>query len=189
MAGELEGAYSFGGVLAPGERLLWSGAPSGGGQFLASLGGIFGSLIFAALGGAGFAYAIVTRTETGFAACGTFLAAGLVAFGRDLMDGFEAKHLHYAITSARILSVDDREAAPFAVLRGSPEDRMRDAWLDGRAKRSWWRGRRATVKIPYRSFQLGTGKIPDGWQRDWLRLVAVEKADEAVALLNGAGAG
>ena len=187
MAGELDAADALTGALSPGERLLWSGGPSPGGLFLANLAGIFGTLIWAALAGAGFVYAIVTRTEAGFAACGVFFALALYAFGRNVRGAFSAHHLRYAITADRILSVDDRTAAPFVVLRADPEDRMRDAWLEGRVKRGWRLGGRATVKIPYTSFQLGTGKIPDGWQKDWLRLVAVERPDEAVALLNGGG--
>ena len=185
MEGEREAAGPVANMLAPDERLLWSGAPSAGGLFLASLPSLLGALLFGALAGTAFAYAILTRTETGFAASGTFLAAALFAFARNLRSAFGAHHLHYAITPDRILSLDDRGAEPLIVRRSEPEDRMRDTWLDGEARRGWRRGGLATVKIPCRAFQLGTGKIADGYQRSWLRFVAVERADEAVALLNG----
>ena len=96
--------------------------------------------------------------------------------------------MRYAITPERILSLDDRGEAPFVVQRHYPEDSLREAWLDGRARRGWRHSGRATVKIPYTQFQLGTAKIPDGYQKNWLHFVAVDAPDEAVALLNGARA-
>ena len=188
MQGDLGVANPFAALLAPGERLLWTGAPSAGGLFLANLAGILGTLIWAALSAAALVYAIGARQEAGFAATGMFLVIALYAFYRNVRAALGARHVRYAITADRILSVDNRDAAPFIVLRGEPEDRMREAWLDGRAKRGWQGTRgRATVKIPFTSYQLGTGKIPDGFQHDWLRFTSVERADAAVAMLNGAG--
>jgi hypothetical protein len=184
----LEAANPFAAVLAPGETLLWSGAPTAGGLFLANVAGILGSLIWAALAAAGFGYAIVERQEAGFAACGIFVLVALYSLYRSVRDALGGRHVRYAITPQRILSIDDRDEAPFIVQRNYPQDSLREAWLDGRAKRGWRRGGRATVKIPYTQFQLGTPRIPDGYQKNWLRFVAVEGADEAVALLNGARA-
>lgn len=184
----LEASNPFSTVLAPGEPLLWSGAPSAGGLILANVAGMIGSLIWAALAATGFVYALVTRQEAGFAACGVFMLVALYSLYRSIRDALGGRHVRYAITPERILSIDDRDAEPFVVQRHYPEDSLREAWLDGLAKRGWRRGGRATVKIPYTQFQLGTPKIPDGYQKNWLRLVAVEAPDEAVALLNGARA-
>ena len=180
----LEAANPFGAMLAPGEPLLWSGAPTAGGLFLANVAGMVGSLIWAGLAGAGFVYAIVERQAAGFAACGVFVLVALYSLYRSVRDALGGRHVRYAITPERILAIDDRDASPFVVQRHYPQDSLREAWLDGRAKRGWRRGGRATVKIPYTQFQLGTGKLPDGYHKNWLHFVAVERPDEAVALLN-----
>jgi hypothetical protein len=166
--------------LESGERLLWSGQPTPAGLFFANLSGLLSNLIWAALAATAFVYAVTHRQALGFALGGVFMVLIAVGLVRQAGEATAGRHLHYLITDRRIVSVDDRHPEKaFIIDRRQSEEADRRLW--GEARRGRTSGGRASLRIPYRHFELGI--VKPRYETGWFRMVRVAEPDAAFAAL------